>query len=137
MNNNAPSNSLLHNIFLGALLVLSPLATNTALAQALFSCDLLIGAWAGEHRDVMGNYARWIADYSDDDRLRLEFFDDRGTLLSVQEGQWQCQGTTLFTTLSAQGEKLEFTYQILSLDESNFSYRSEYDGTVFQSTKTN
>lgn len=105
------------------------------LAQPLINCDLLHGDWAGGHTDSLGNYARWSASYSEEGRLSLMFFDANGNQVSTQEGRWECGGGRLSTTMFSGVEKLSFDYNIVSLDQVNFSYQSLHDGTVFYSLR--
>lgn len=118
-------------IFIACLLFCS----STVFSQSPINCDLLHGNWMGEHKDDQGHYSRWTASYLVDGRLELVFFDTNGAQVSTQEGGWECEDGILSTIMFSGLEKLEFDYQILSLDRLNVSYQSFYDRTVFTSTR--
>ncbi len=106
-----------------------------AWSQTFYDCSLLPGIWTGEHTDANGTYSRWLVHYGEDQVLYLEFYDAEGNLRSTQTGEWQCDGIREMDRFPGPEETVEFSYQIQQLDSREYVYKSDFDGTVFRSTR--
>jgi|SaaInl5LU_22_DNA_1037371.scaffolds.fasta_scaffold34847_2 hypothetical protein len=124
------------NRTLAAVFLLLPfLAMPSANAQNSFDCDLLIGTWVGEHTYEDGQFNRWIAVYSGDRTLSIEFYTDEGTAMGNQSGSWECDGVQVITRMQEEGQEYSFEYQIRELDIFRYVYESAA-GPIFTSYRT-